>query len=51
MRSGCFNKKIIAVLVILLPLMATKASNESEDKYFSNKTDVLTGDILCTFIT
>jgi len=39
-RSGCCNKKITAVLIILLHLMSAKALNESEDKYFSNKTDV-----------
>lgn len=51
MRSGCrnFRKKIIAVLIILLRLMA-EALNESEDKYFSNKADILTRDILCPFI-
>lgn len=38
-------------MIILPPLIATKALNESEDKCFPHKTDVLTGAILWTFIT
>lgn len=54
MKSDCSNnekKKIIAVLIILPHLMTRKALNEPEDKYFSGKTDVLTGHILCTHVT
>lgn len=53
MKSDCSNneKKLVAVLIILLHLMTRKALNEPEDKYFSDKTDVLTGHILCAHVT